>query len=244
MQICVVNKSTLVPAAAFDQMVKAVASQLWYHAAPAWGRVPTLTKAIANEDAAPPGSTVILLMDDADQAGALGYHSEDAQGRVFGRVFARPSLSNGGTVLGGPNSVSGVLSHEVLEAFIDPTCMLWSDRGDEKQTVAYEVADPVEDEGYPVTIAGATTFVSNFVTPAWFDPQAKAGPYDHMGTIQTPLTLSKGGYVVVLAANGQPQNIFGQERAAWRSATKESPLSRTAKRLQHRKTHHFLYGKD
>jgi hypothetical protein len=244
MQICVVNKSTLVPATAFTQMVSAVASQLWYHAAPAWGRTPTLTKAIADETAAPPGSTVVLLMDDSDQAGALGYHSEDEQGRVFGRVFARPSLSHGGTVLGGANSVSATLSHEVLEAFIDPTCMLWSDRGDEKQTVAYEIGDPVEDEGYPVTIQGATTYVSNFVTPAWFDPQAKAGPFDYLGTIKAPLTLSKGGYVVVLGANGQPQNIFGDQREEWRTEAKASNLSRTAKRLQHRKVHHFLYGKD
>lgn len=237
--IAVVNKSTLVPDAAFQQMVKACASQLWYHAAPAWGRVPQLVKAYPTEDAAPTGVTVILVMNDPDQAGALGYHTEDPQGRVFGRVFASPSLKAGGTLTTGETAVSATLSHEVLEAFIDPSCMLWADRGDEKQTVAYEVADPVEDQSYPIRIAGVDTAVSNFVTPAWFDCQAQSGPFDAMKSLTKPLSITKGGYVVVLGANGQPTNVMGKERAQWRIDAKDSPLARTAKRLQHRDRHRW-----
>ena len=101
--------------------VSAVAHQLRYHAAPAWGKSPVPVVFTSNPQDAQPGTYVIGILDDSDQANALGWHTEDAQGRVYGRVFASPVLDNGGNALTRSLSVASVLSHEVLEAFIDPT---------------------------------------------------------------------------------------------------------------------------
>lgn len=56
--------------------------------------------------------------DDAEERaeGYLGYHIEDDNGVRWGRVYTKPILEDGGTMLGGDNSVSVTLSHEVIEA--------------------------------------------------------------------------------------------------------------------------------
>jgi hypothetical protein len=115
--ITVVNKSTLVSNADVQYMVRACAWQLRYHAAPAWGKVPIPVVYAASEATAPPGSWVIGVFDDSDQAGALGWHDLAKGDVVYGRVFARPVLTHGGNALTAPLSVASVLSHEVLETF-------------------------------------------------------------------------------------------------------------------------------
>src|SRR5215469_10773978 len=104
------------------------------------------------------------LRDDAAQQDALGWHTENQGEVIFGRVFARPVLSNGGDALTKPLSVATVLSHEVLETFCDPYCNLWADNGS-GTAYALEVADPVESDSYPVAVPGrGEVTVSNFVT--------------------------------------------------------------------------------
>src|SRR5215813_4855538 len=127
--ITVVNKSTLVTDDDVKVMVRAVAHQLRYDAAPVWSRTPIAITYLPDESAAPPGSWVIAVLDDADQQNALGWHTENQGEVIFGRVFARPVLSNGGDALTKPLSVASVLSHEVLETFCDPYCNLWADNG-------------------------------------------------------------------------------------------------------------------
>jgi hypothetical protein len=65
--INVVNKSTLVTDDDVKVMVRAVAHQLRYDAAPAWGRTPVAISYLPDESAAPPGSWVIAVLDDPDQ---------------------------------------------------------------------------------------------------------------------------------------------------------------------------------
>ena len=64
--------------------------------------------------------------------------------------------------------MSLILSHEVIEALVDPT--------GERMTngVVTEICDPVEQPGYRVN--GVT--VSNFVTPRWFIRAAARGRFD------------------------------------------------------------------
>jgi hypothetical protein len=76
------------------------------------------------DDAHAQGFDVVLL-DDADQAGDLGYHDLDPQGRPYARVFLDPILENGGTWLRGANSVSVTVSHEVCELVGDPSANHW-----------------------------------------------------------------------------------------------------------------------
>src|SRR6266542_1808154 len=87
--IYVINKSKLVDDATVKGWCKAVQKQIKRDAAPAWGK-PAKTVRFTNwQTLIPKNAWVIAVLDDADQADALGYHSVDARGRVYGRVFMR-----------------------------------------------------------------------------------------------------------------------------------------------------------
>ncbi|MCC3773273.1 hypothetical protein [Streptomyces sp. UNOB3_S3] len=116
-------------------------------------------------------SSLLHILDHPDQADALGWHTESEGDVIFGRVFAAPVLDNGGQVLNGPLTVSSVLSHEVLETLCDSHVNLWASNGN-GESVALEVADPVESDSYEVNVSGTgPVTVSNFVTPTGSTPR-------------------------------------------------------------------------
>ena len=132
----------------------------------------------------------LVLLDTADQAGALGYHETTAAGQPMGKVFVVTAQQDGA-------AWSGVLSHEALELLADPyaCCTTFIQTTNTAGTIyAYEVCDPCEGATYTI----GTTVVSDFVTPAWFTPGAP-GSYDHLGHIAAPLALDTGGYVSTYA---------------------------------------------
>lgn len=227
MQIAIFNQSSLVSQADAATMTQAVASQVQSDAAPAWDRAPATVQYYADAAAIPAEAHVITITDTVNDqpAGVLGFHTEDPGGRLWGTVAAQPELSNGGTATTGDWSVSSVLSHEVLEMFIDPNCNLWANDG---QTSVYtvEVCDPVEAPTYVVN--GVS--VANFVTPAWFDPLATGARYDHLGLITAPFGILKGGYIVYATA-GKQQQKHGGEFPQWRRDMNAGPYSRTSRRL-------------
>lgn len=225
--ITVVNLSTRVADTDVALMVRACAYQLRMHAAPVWRINPMPVVYSITEATAPPGSWVIGIFDNADQAGALGWHSEDG-GVAYGRVFAGPVFDNGGDTLTKPLSVASVLSHEVLETFINPTCRLQADRGD-GVAIALEVADPVESDSYAIGVSGIPITVSNFVTPGWFDPQSH-GPFDRMALCHEAFEVRPGGYQIEII-EGESQAVFGAEYPEWRKDTKHSELARTSRIL-------------
>lgn len=214
----VVNESTLVTSADVKKMAAACDKQVHLHAAPAWGidrvAVHFHTGSLASvQQTAPKGSWVITIMDSGDQPGALGWHSEDDQDRIYGEIFAKPCLDSGSTALTGTYAVSSVLSHEVLETLCDRYCNAWTDTG-RGFLVATEVCDPVESDGY--LIDGVQ--VSNFVLPEWFDITRSAGEaYDYLGKLTAPLSMSKGGYWVQMPAGKEAQKF--NEIAAWEKDT-------------------------
>src|SRR6266536_53666 len=228
--ITVVNKSTLVSDDDVKQMTRACAAQLRLHAAPLWGRRVIPVVYSSTEADAPPGAWVVAILDDPDQADALGWHTEDQGELIFGRVFARPVLDNGGDALTKPLSVASVLSHEVLETYVDPNVNLWADRGD-GVAVALEVGDPVESDSYSVTVDGTEVTVSNFVSPHWFDPQSSSGDrFDYLGTVVAPFTMTPGGYIIVMQ-EGRISQQFGERCPAWRKEAKQIDVARTARRV-------------
>lgn len=228
--ITVVNRSSLMSSPDVQLAVRAVAWQLRYQAAPAWGKTPLPVVYSPTEQTAPPGSWVIGIFDDSDQAGALGWHDIARGDIVFGRVFVRPVLTHGGNALTAPLSVASVLSHEVLETFCDPYCNLYAD-ADGTRSIAVEVGDPVEGDSYVIPVSGTPVQVSNFVLPRWFDPVATVGPFDQMGKLTRPFSMTPGGYLIVMA-DGVVSQVFGERYEQWRTTElKQSPLSRTARRL-------------
>lgn len=187
----VINKSSKISNEDLKLMVEACKIQLKEHAGPLLERVPW-DIAVDFGDGFP-----MVLFDDSDQAGTLGYHTQDPDGKVWGRVFVNPVLNNGGTIFNGSKSISVVLSHEILETFYNPYINLWANRGDET-FVALELCDPVERSSYEINVSGTNISVSNFVLEAWFDKEMiNAGRFDYLSLIRSPLTLAHGGYNII-----------------------------------------------
>jgi hypothetical protein len=226
MHVQILNESTLVTQQDTVKMVRAIARQVFLHVEDPWGRTTLIDMAEAKGEAAD-DAVVMVIVDDIAQAGALGWHDEQA-GRAFGRVAVRPVLDNGGSILGdgGPHersgllSVSSVLSHEVLETLIDPTVNAWwqAPNGD---LVAAELCDPVQGDAYTIEIKTGDTYehilVSNFILPSWMDPQADAAdaPFDQLGVLKAPFTISPGGYLIKMVS-GEISSVFGEQCPEWR----------------------------
>lgn len=228
--INIIDKSTLLKDSDFQLMVEACKIQLEQHAAPMWLR--GSWKIVVNQP-----ETVgypIVILDDPDQAGVLGYHTQSPGGKVWGRVFVKPVINAKGTMLNGAMSVAAVLSHEVLEAYCDPNVSLWADnfRG---TLIAYEVCDPVQSDVYEITTkSGAKVSVSNFVLPSWFDPQADPkAKFDWLAKLTAPFTMSKGGYMVTMdSKTGKVKNVFGSAEAEEMKGTRQvaHPAARSARK--------------
>lgn len=189
----------------------ALAHQLRYHVGPHYKR--TSTPVVwygSHPELVPKGAWSIVLLDDPDVAGALGYHDLDPQGNPYGRVFIQPSLDN-------HVSVSSVLSHEVCEAFIDPFANEWADAS-HGVSYAFEACDAVESSSYK--IKGIE--VSNFVTRMWYDPGSIGDQYDYLNRLSAPFTLESGGYVITMQ-DGQVGQKFAEDYPAWRQELKSAP---------------------
>jgi len=195
MKLAVVNKSSTNLA---DVTAWADACRIQLHeAARHWGLVAPNVGVYTRLRDVPHGYWPVSIFDDADQAGALGYHDESPTGKPYGRVFVKTAQEYG-------VAPSSVLSHELLEALVDPHVNLWADDGSGRE-FALEVGDPVQDGSYD--IHGIS--VSNYVFPAYFDVRSKAVPRDRLGILSDPFSISAGGYAIVRTAGGERQ-VFGQ----------------------------------
>ena len=233
MIVGVQNLSTLVSNRDVYGMTLLCDTQARNHVAPAWGMLPP--SVVYVPAAIPPlghYDALIGILDDADQAGDLGWHTEGPDATVYGRVFARPVLDNGGNALSNDLSVCSVLSHEVIETLGDPACNRWAQQ-DSGCLVAMELADPVESDSYKITVVAGNESVSgtvsDFVLPSWFDPDAPARPTDYCGLISSPFQVRDTGYSIVMEG-GTVSEQWGREYPSWRLATKETGTSRTARR--------------
>jgi hypothetical protein len=183
--IRIVNQSTVASDADVATSVAAVQRQANEHLAPAWGVTARLLVA-TNTYAG--GGEVIHILDNSDQADALGYHERDTLGVPTGFVFAKTAISAG-------MDWRVTLSHELLEQLVDPYLCLtslakWAGKN---ALLALEVCDPVEADVYQID--GVP--VSNFVFPLWFspDPRPSWAKLDYLGNVTSPQQLTKGGYV-------------------------------------------------
>lgn len=237
--LVIINNSNKLSDSEGYLMTMACQLQLTKHAAPLLERRTWILKYIPKGKIPPSSAFPIVIFDNPDQAGVLGYHAQDTNGKPYGRVFIDPVLSYGGTMLQGSLSVSSVLSHEVLETFVDYNVNLWADRYDGTE-VAVEVCDPVESDCYDVMVAypaGSVSIpvsVSNFVLDEWFDVEAVSGSrLDYMKKISKPLQMSEGGYLIVRTlSTGEITSVWGSKEAEeLHNQRKPShPAARTSKR--------------
>lgn len=129
----------------------------------------------------------LVILDDADQADALGYHELSSVGTPLGKIFAKTDQETG-------SQWTVTLSHELLEMIADPDIDTSKQAADGK-FYAFEVCDAVEADGLGYTIDG--TWVSDFVTPKWFNDQVDCDRYSFQKRVSKPLQLAAGGYISV-----------------------------------------------
>jgi hypothetical protein len=138
----------------------------------------------------PAGAWCLNILDDAPaNSGYLGYHEVDSvTGLPVAYVFARTTQQYGGLL-------STVISHELLEMLADPggACSAFVQSSDTAGRIyPWEICDAVESSYYQI----GTTWVSDFVTPYWFQAVRPAtAKFDQMGRLSNSLQLASGGYV-------------------------------------------------
>lgn len=219
-RVAVLNKSNKIQNGDAAAMTAACRKQLRLHVAPSWGFAVPAVSFVANEAELDPSAFPVYLLNDPDQANALGYHDETPAGRPYGRVFVVPCLDNG-------EQVSVTLSHELCELRGDPACNVWATAPD-GYDYAQELGDPVEGDSYMV----GRVAVSNFALPAWFDGQAQKGErFDYMGKLSAPFTMTPGGYVIRKRA-GKVTEVYGEAFPRWKRDVKATPGARGFKRLR------------
>ncbi len=210
--VAVMNASTVLTDADVKVAVPALQTQVHNHFAPAWG-VDADLKFVAKGDTPPAGAWWLAVLDNSDQAGALGYHDLTNEGLPLGKVFAGTDITVG-------SQWTVTASHELLEMLADPdidlSVFVQADASS-GTLYAYEVCDACEDDQFGYQVDGVP--VSDFVYPAWFESFRQPGTtqFDQGQHLQQPLQLLQGGYIGVFdvtAGNGWTQKLGGDGRAA------------------------------
>lgn len=227
--VALVNESTLVSDADVTAWAKALVVQAG-HIASAWNLPTWYVVGPVKIAAVPAGAIPLVCLNDADQAGALGYHGVDPHGRPYGRCFMRDSIDN-------QVDPASVVSHEFCEIVLDPGCDQWEDTPEGSKFAAYarEACDPVESGSYRI----GDISVSDFVLPAYFDRAAPAtAVVSHDGAVG-PFKVQKGGYQIVRDAHGSETQVFASEAEyptpdddypEWKIPDKVFPAARSTRR--------------
>jgi hypothetical protein len=192
-KIAILNESTVVSDAEVQACVNALAVQVARDFFPWWGIIAQLN--FHPSKIAPPNTWQLVVLDDSDQANALGYHELTAGGLPLGKIFARSDQQAG-------TSWTVTASHELLEMLVDPNIELAAEQDSTAGAISfysYEVCDAVEADNLGYKINGVQ--VSDFVTPAWFQTAAP-GPRDHRGAVSQSFQLAPGGYISLLQVPG------------------------------------------
>jgi len=240
-QISVINESTVLRDAEVVPVISALQKQVTNDFRPAWGIDAELT--LIPKTANPPsGSWWLVMLDDSDQAGALGYHDLTADGLPIGKVFAASDLKYG-------TSWTVTASHELLEMLADPNINLTvfvQNANTTGRLYAYEACDACEDDSLGYTIDNI--LLSDFVYPAWFEGFRTEGStqFDRVNRIPSPLQLAAGGYIGVFdvtagggwiqqTAEKHPGNVRHRGIVGSRRERRSTPQDLWVPSLPHRK---------
>jgi hypothetical protein len=195
-QISVINESTVLADTDVAPVVAALQKQVTNDFGPVWGTAAQLS-VVPKGSQPPSGSWWLVLLDDSDQANALGYHDLTSEGLPIGKVFAASDLKAG-------TSWTVTASHELLEMLGDPNINLtvFVENSNTAGVIyAYEVCDACEDDslGYQID----NVLLSDFVYPSWFESFRTEGStqFDRMNKMQNPFQLLTGGYIGIYNVN-------------------------------------------
>ena len=196
-KVSISNSSTVLTDEQVKAVIPALQTQVTRDFGPVWGIEADLDF-VPKGQSAPPNHWWLVVLDDSDQAGALGYHDMTPQGLPLGKIFA-------GTDIEFKSQWTVTASHELLEMLGDPSInlnALWMTPFEATQNVvgrlyAYEVCDACEADADGYLIDGV--LVSDFVYPTWFESfwQQGATQFDYQRKITSPFQLLPGGYINV-----------------------------------------------
>lgn len=206
--VAVLNQSTVLTDAEVQAALPAFQHQSNYHFAAHYHTGARLHFA-TDLATVPMGMWRMMILDDAEEAGYLGYHDLTEAGTPDALIFAKTDAIYG-------LSWTVTFTHELLELLGDAWINTANQVSDDT-FYALEVCDPVEadEDGYQIKLGDHTpVLVSNFVLPKWFQPGAKAAKYDWVGLCKQPLELRPGGYQILYKDGkgwGAIYNQHGQE---------------------------------
>lgn len=186
--IAFINETTVLADTECPRVVAALQKQVSGDIAPVHGTDAELVF-ISKGGHVPRDVWQVPLLDNSDQADALGYHDVTSRGRPLGKVFVKTTISAGGiwTV---------TASHELAEMLGDPSInkVATRDLRNGMRLYAYELSDAVEADELGYEIDGVQ--VSDFVTPEWFDPYiTHSKPTSFKGHVKGAFELAPGGYI-------------------------------------------------
>lgn len=221
--LAVVNESSVLDAPTVKNYVAAQQIQIDRDFYPKYG-IDAIISFYDTLAAVPATSWLIALLDNSDQAGALGYHETTNTGLPLAKIFAKTDQTY-------KLNWTITASHEVMETLADPEINLTVLEPPSGRTPprlwAYEACDAVEADamGYAVTAPnGISVMMSNFVLPSYFT-LGSPGPWDFQKLLTGPFTIGKGGYesVMNLGGNLQWQQILGDNIPSRHASIKDSP---------------------
>lgn len=233
-EIAIINASTVVPDDKAAKVVAALQIQVHRDFYPVWGVDAHLTFVPKGKKPAKDAWQLVIL-DNSDQAGALGYHDITKAGLPLGKVFASSDKQFG-------LQWSVTASHELLEMLGDPDINLTAFVQTDDHTgklYAYEVCDACEADQFGYDINGV--LVSDFVFPAWFESfrQPNKTQFDYGKQITAPFQLLTGGYISVfqvgcggwvqLTAAGAPQAYAARPKVGARRERRKTPRTQWLK---------------
>ncbi len=183
--LALVSTSNQTNAADVAATASAIQKQVTRDLAPIWGIQATVDY-FPDMDSIPVGYWPIVICDNINQQGALGYHTDNNNQPIsYVQVDQTWQLT---------------CSHEALEMLVDPfgNRMVAGDSIDPQNPsrVNYlvEVCDPCEDASFAYSINGV--LVSDFYTPQYFDPVTSNGVrYSFTGSLTQPKQVQLNGYL-------------------------------------------------
>lgn len=180
--------------------------------APVWGipaKLVTASKPVK-------GAWALVLLDNADTPGALGYHDLTPDGLPLAKIFVETTLKDN-------QKVSVTACHELAEMLLDPAINLWSD-GPSNTVYAYEACDAVEEVEFKID--GVS--MSDFVYPAFFEVFRKPNStqFDYCKKVSKPFQILSGGYSLVRKGTTVKQ-VYGSKAKAKRFRREDRRLHRT-----------------
>ena len=204
--VACINKATVDLGVPFDKLTAVLQQCYDQYFLPIWG----YPLKLYNTKKEKLSDWQLIYFDNADEAGALGYHDLTHHGQPISKIFVK-------TTLEANQLVSVTACHELFEMAIDPLANLWAEAADGTE-YAYEMSDPVKEDTFKVD----DMEMSNFMHPSWFEPfkHPPGTKYDHLGLLKNPFSMTKGGYVVI-KKDGQVTQKFGSKAKEKRFAIED-----------------------